>query len=72
MTWYDGAMTNDKQKDPMDTEREKRPKGTAYVTPDGVVGVIGHQRGGDRPLEHADTGALGQMSGLIRKEMANR
>lgn len=52
----------------------KLPEGTAYVTPLGVLGVVGFDTDSqtDRPLAHADHAALLHFSGEARKEAAHR
>lgn len=50
------------------------PEGTAYVTPLGVLGVVGFDTDSQtsRPLAHADHAALLHFSGEVRKEAAHR
>lgn len=53
-------------------DEEILPVGTAYVTPDGAVGVVGYGHNAYRPLEHADFAAVTLFSGEVRKELAHR
>lgn len=48
------------------------PDGSAYVTPDGYVGVVGAYRDPARPLASADINALFAFSGEVRKESTYR
>lgn len=54
------------------TKRIELPIGTAYVTPLGILGVVGYDVDPDRPFEFADHAALLQFSGAVRREAANR
>lgn len=57
-----------------DVVKVELPEGTAYVTPLGVLGVVGFDtdKQTDRPLAHADHAALLHFSGEVRKEAAHR
>lgn len=44
------------------------PDGTAYVTPDGVIGVIGAYSYGERPLKAANIESLYAFTHAVRKE----
>jgi hypothetical protein len=48
------------------------PTGTAYVTPDGVMGVVGDYEIPGRPFASANIEALYAMQHEIRKESAHR
>jgi hypothetical protein len=48
------------------------PTGTAYVTPDGVMGVVGDYEIPERPFASANIEALYAMQHAIRKESAYR
>lgn len=48
------------------------PTGTAYVTPDGVMGVVGDYEIPERPFASANIEALYAMQHEIRKESAYR
>jgi hypothetical protein len=54
------------------TEEYALPTGTAYVTPDGVMGVVGDYEIPGRPFASANIEALYAMQHEIRKESAYR
>lgn len=67
-----GDNTEESAADYQYADEDNLPRGTAYVTPNGVMGVIGDYEDPSRPLYGANIEALFAMSGEIRKESSYR
>lgn len=67
-----GDQTEESTADYQYADEDNLPRGTAYVTPNGVMGVIGDYEDPARPLYGANIEALFALSGEIRKESSYR